>query len=471
MTQKYGMGHALLLSVLFCCMVWIEGCTSQSNTAPASLIITAGPQPTGAVWATAWGNSPENALPSTENPGGSEQSFRMLFYPTLSGTEERLHFSNFFGTSPITIGAARLAVSPEGTAVVDSNHDVAVTFGGASSVTIPAGAIITSDPVKLTYSFGQRLAVSMYVKGTFAPLTQHDSQVTTNYETAVNAGDTTTDTAGTSFSKSVTEWYLLSGMDVLGAYQGTVVLFGSSSIDGHNSNTGDTNSYPTANVVVPGQDNDRPSDWLARQLQSAGYQLGVLNAGVLGDAAGPNSGNAPDNPGIQDGIDRLNRDVLQQTNVKAVVIYLGAIDIRSVDCHAATDVESSLTQIIAMSAAAGLRVIIATLPPSTYCSNTASPFYGPFPTTADPYGGEGNPPTNGGMVQRNLLNAWIRSTAVNLPGVVGVADFDKVLADPAHPDFMIPNLNSGDDFHPNGVGYGVQSSAIPLNVLLAPASN
>jgi hypothetical protein len=73
------------------------------------------------------------------------------------------------------------------------------------------------------------------------------------------------------------------------------------------------------------------------------------------------------------------------------------------------------------------------------------------------------------MVQRNLVNAWIRTTAATLPGVVGIADLDKALADPAHPDFMLPNLNSGDNFHPNGVGYGVQSGAIPLDVLL-PAS-
>jgi lysophospholipase L1-like esterase len=470
MMKKYLTFRSLLLSFLFCFMAWIGGCTSQSNTAPASSTIAAGPQPASAVWAAAWGNSPENALQSVENPGGSEQSFRMLFYPTLAGTEERLHFSNFFGTSPVTIGAARLAISPEGTAVVDSGHDVAVTFGGSSSVTIPAGAIIMSDPVRLTYSFGQRLAVSMYVKGTFAPLTQHDSQVTTNYETPVNAGDTTTDTAGTSFSKPVTEWYLLSGMDVLGAYQGTVVLFGSSSIDGHNSNYGDTNSYPTANTVVSGQDNDRPSDWLARQLQAAGYQLGVLNAGVLNDAAGPTIVDTPA-LGTQDGIDRMNRDVLQQTNVKAVVIYLGSIDVRAPECKLAPDIEKSLTQLIAMAAEANVRVVMATLPPSVYCPNPASPSFGPIPTAADPYGGEGDPPTNGGMVTRNLVNAWIRSTAVNLPGVVGVADFDKVLADPAHPDFMIPNLNSGDNFHPNGVGYGVQSSAIPLNLLLAPASN
>jgi hypothetical protein len=31
---------------------------------------------------------------------------------------------------------------------------------------------------------------------------------------------------------------------------------------------------------------------------------------------------------------------------------------------------------------------------------------------------------------------------------------------------MIPSLNSGDNFHPNEVGYGAQSGAIPLNILL-----
>jgi hypothetical protein len=94
----------------------------------------------------------------------------MIFRPTLAGTQERLHFSNFFGTAPVTIGAARLAISPSGTAAIDPANDVAVTFNGTSSVTIPAGAIITSDSVKLNYLFGQRLAVSMYVKGTFGPL-------------------------------------------------------------------------------------------------------------------------------------------------------------------------------------------------------------------------------------------------------------------------------------------------------------
>jgi hypothetical protein len=452
----------LLLSLAFA-----VGCGSTSSVLQSDGV-TAGPKPTSAVWAASWGNAPENALPTDSNPGGSEQSFRMVFRPTLSGSQERLHFSNFFGTTPITIGAARLAISPDGTAAIDPANDVAVTFNGASSVTVPAGVIITSDSVKLNYSFGQRLAVSMYVKGTFGPLTQHLSQGPAGFESPVNAGDTTTDAGGTSFSLPNGEWFLLSGMDVFGAYQGTVVLFGSSAIDGYHSSYGDTNAYPTANVPVPGQDNDLPSDWLARDLQQAGYQLGVLNAGVLADPAGPNSGATPQ-AGVQDGIDRLNRDVLQQTNVKAVVVYLGAVDIRSAQCTSAPAIESSLSQIIAMSAAAGVRVVMSTLAPSDFCSTPGSPNFGPVPTPADPYAGEGDPPTNGGMVQRNLVNAWIRTTAATLPGVVGIADLDKALADPAHPDFMLPNLNSGDNFHPNGVGYGVQSGAIPLDVLL-PAS-
>src|SRR5258708_6592540 len=137
-----GRQRALLFVFFPFLLLLADGCMSTSSLAPTPSSQPPSPQ---SVWAAAWGNSPENALPSNANPGGSEQSFRMIFWPTLSGTQERLHFSNFFGTAPITIGSARLAVSPNGTAAVDPANDVAITFNGASSVTIPAGAIITSD--------------------------------------------------------------------------------------------------------------------------------------------------------------------------------------------------------------------------------------------------------------------------------------------------------------------------------------
>ncbi len=438
----------------------LTGCSqSVSSSTPSTAIAPF------SLWAVAWGTSPENALPSAANPGGQEQSFRFFFYPTVAGTEERVRFSNYFGTTPITIGAARLAIAGDG-AAVDPTHDAPLTFQGGASAVIQPGQSLTSDPVNITYSFGQKMAVSMYVQGAFPPLTQHGSIVGQNYATPAGAGNATADVSGASFTQANTEWYLLSDMDVYGPYQGSVVLFGSSSIDGAQSNRSNVNAYPTPNPIVPGQDNDRPSDWLARQLNAAGYNLGVLNAGVPADPAGPNSGATPAT-GVADGEDRIARDVLEQPSVRAVVIYLGAVDIKTADCKPATDVEAALTNIVGQAYAAGKRVILGTLPPSVFCSNPAQPYYGPNPSPADPYAGDIHPgPENPGAVQWRMVNNWIRSTGAALPGVVAIADFDKAMADPNHPDFLMPTINSGDNTHPNGPGYGVQSSAIPLSALL-----
>ena len=452
---------------LFCLLVFVAGpflllSCSNSNSVP----LTPGPTPVPSTWVVGWGNSPENALTSAANPGGQEQSFRSFLLPTVSGTQERVHLSNLFGTAPITVGAAQLATAPGGSAAVDPVNNAPLTFSGSKTVTIAAGQEIVSDPVNLTYTFGQKMAVTIYLQGAFPSLTQHESQVTTNYATLVGAGDKTADFAGTSFSQANTEWFVITGVDVYGPYQGTVAIFGSSSVDGHASDYGNTNSYPTPNVAVPGQDNDRPSDWLARELNTAGYKVGVLNAGTIGDPAG-NDARTALGAGAIAGVDRIDHDVLQQPGIKAVVIYFGGIDLRA-DCKSAATVEGYLTTMISKSAAAGVRVVLATLPPSEYCSGNPDAANGLVPTAANPYAGDLSPgPENSGSVQRRMLNDWIRNTASSLPGVVAIADFDKALLDPNHPDFMIPNLNSGDNFHPNGAGYGVQSTAIPLGSLLA----
>jgi hypothetical protein len=445
-----------LLALSFCPLVFTS-CSSKVGTSTVATPAAAN------IWAVAWGASPENAAASAENPGGAEQTFRSFFYPTVAGTMERVRFSNYFGTAPIIIGAARLAIAVTPPAV-DPANDVALSFSGSPSITIAPGTEVMSDPVTLTYTFGQKLAVTAYVQGTFAPLTQHESQVVTNYSSVANAGNTTADTGGTSLSQVNTEWFLLSGMDVYGQYQGTVALFGSSTIDGHNSNFGDTNAYPVGQVAVPGQDNERISDALARTLNAAGFHLGVLNAGILGDVAGPTSGSASGSPGV----DRIGRDVLHQAGIKTVVIDLGQVDLRLNACGEATEVEASLQDMVAQAYAAGVRVILGTIAPASYCTNAISPNYGPYPVDdGSAFAGDSNPgPENPENAQRRLVNTWIKTTGVSLPGVVGVADFEAVLADPDHPDFLIPTLNSGDNFHPDGPGYQVKSQAISINSIL-----
>ncbi len=445
--------HRFLLAAIFALLPLLSSC---SGTTASTATGTAASQ-----WVVAWGASPQNALTTATNPGGAEQSFRFLVLPSVPGTQERVHFSNIFGTTPITIGAASLAVATTAGMgpAVDATHNAPLTFGGSTTVTLQPKQEIDSDPVNITYTFGQWLAVSMYLQGTFPALTEHNSQISDNYATAVGAGNTVSDASGTSFTQTNQEWYLMTAVEAYGPYDGTVAFFGSSSVDGHGANYGNTNIYPVFNVPVAGQNNQRPTDWLARSLVGAGYSLGVDNAGLLGDPAAEDSGTASGNAIA--GIDRFQHDVLALPGIKAVVIYIGGIDIRG-DCLPATNVEGTLTAIVAQAHAAGVRVVLATLPPAEYCLSA-----GPQPSAADPYNGDLNPgPENAGSTQRRTLNSWIRTSGAALPGVVSIADFDAVLVYPAHPDFLMPNLTSSDNFHPNGAGYGIQNSAISLTSLL-----
>ena len=80
-------------------------------------------------------------------------------------------------------------------------------------------------------------------------------------------------------------------------------------------------------------------------------------------------------------------------------------------------------------------------------------------------GGSGNGLVNGAETQRIAFNTWVRQTGAQLPGVVGIADYDQIMFDPSRPNFMLPLYNSGDNYHPNGAGYQAQAGAIPISFL------
>jgi len=66
-----------------------------------------------------------------------------------------------------------------------------VTFSEESSVTIPAGGSVRSDPVALRVEAQQDLAVSLFVTGVDIAPSQHTGAVVTSYVTGNNAGDQT----------------------------------------------------------------------------------------------------------------------------------------------------------------------------------------------------------------------------------------------------------------------------------------
>ncbi|HWM69693.1 MAG TPA: GDSL-type esterase/lipase family protein [Steroidobacteraceae bacterium] len=67
---------------------------------------------------------------------------------------------------------------------------------------------------------------------------------------------------------------------------------------------------------------------------------------------------------------------------------------------------------------------------------------------------------------RTQVNAWIRG-AGHFDAVI---DFDKTIADPAHPERMLATYDSGDHLHPSAAGYRAMADAIPLT-LFQPLSS
>ena len=265
--------------ILLFISVSLAGCGSglvntTTATAPSSLP---------SIWVGAWGASMTNSEPTDDNQGGFDRSFRFLVTSTIDGAKERVKFSNVYGTTAVTIGAARLSIAQDGSPAIDTNHDVPLLFDGQKSVTIPPRQTVTSDPANLAFGLGQVMAVSIYLKGNFGPVSRHDSYFIANYTTTDGAGDKTADVSGTSYTKKLDNWLLVNEIDVYGQYQGTLAMFGSSTTDGFKSDYSSDRVYPAPNVPLPHQHTDRLSDLLAQRLNALGYRVGVINAGIPGN--------------------------------------------------------------------------------------------------------------------------------------------------------------------------------------------
>ena len=82
--------------------------------------------------------------------------------PASAGRRVRIQVSNAFGSKPLVIGNAHIALRDKAAAIVPTS-DRALTFGGRSTMTVPPGALIVSDPVDLTVPKLTDLAISLYL--------------------------------------------------------------------------------------------------------------------------------------------------------------------------------------------------------------------------------------------------------------------------------------------------------------------
>jgi lysophospholipase L1-like esterase len=361
----------------------------------------------------------------------TNQTLRQIVHATIGGSKVRVVLSNAYGTAPVTVGAAHIALR-ETQAAIKAASGKPLTFSGEPTITIPANAVIYSDPVSLAIAPMADLAIDLYLPGTTntpATITMHGGALQTSYvsETGNHAGKATMPQAGTTQS-----WFLLSRVDVVAPdAAGAIVAFGDSITDGSRSTPDTNNRWP---------------DHLARRLQSQGIKMGVLNAGIGGNRV---LNEAPVPPGADvravgagiNALARFERHVLSLPGATHVIVLEGINDIgnaRDNPTPSAADLIAAHKQLIEQAHARGLMMIGATL----------TPFWG-----AAYY-------TEAGEAKRQALNEWIRTGK----GYDGVIDFDKATRDPGDPKKLLEKYDSCDYLHPSDAGYKAMADAIDLSL-------
>ena len=152
--------------------------------------------------------------PPPPPPDLSNQTVRMIVHTSIGGRRARLQLSNAFGSTPLKVGAAHLALreSRDKESAIVPASDRSLTFSGKGSFTIPVGAEIVSDPVDLDIPALGDLVISVYLPGEVALPTSHLIALHTTYIS--KAGDFT-NAASIADAAKTQSWTWISSVDVL----------------------------------------------------------------------------------------------------------------------------------------------------------------------------------------------------------------------------------------------------------------
>ena len=117
------------------------------------------PDPAASAQASDAGGDLFGPLPRIRN-----QTLRQFGRTSIGGSQVRVTFTNVFGTRPLEIRAAYVAVRTSGNAI-DPQAGAPLTFGGEPSITIEGGSTVRSDAVDLDVPALGHLAVDMHLPG------------------------------------------------------------------------------------------------------------------------------------------------------------------------------------------------------------------------------------------------------------------------------------------------------------------
>lgn len=345
--------------------------------------------------------------------GTADRGYRLVVHTSAAGTGLRVRLSNVFGDRPLTLDSVYAGLQRQGAALKPGSNK-RLTFDGARTVTVPAGATAWSDPLPGSLPAGSNLVVSLHSPDAAGPATGHGMALQTSYTAQ---GDHTAEVGAAHWTATTGSWWYLDSISVRppDPATGAVVALGDSITDGWASTTDLNRRWP---------------DYLARRLQKAHTGVkGVADEGISGNQV------LADGAG-QAALHRLDRDVLSQPGVRTVFLFEGVNDLKAHTGVTAAGLIAGYREIVRRAHAAGTCVVASTV--------------GPF---------EGWPEWDqAGEAVRQEVNRYIRTSGE----FDAVTDFDRILRSPYDRARMLPFLDSGDHIHPNDKGMQAMADAVDL---------
>ncbi|MBF8193537.1 SGNH/GDSL hydrolase family protein [Nonomuraea sp. K274] len=437
---------ALLSSCVLVSGALVGGVSAPSPAMAARAAYGPSGPPGQASWVSTWATG-VTAVPdkAPDYPDGritylEDQTVRQVVHTSVGGDALTLRLSNEHGDEPLRLGAVHVAAraGTTGTDIAPAT-DRRVTFGGKRAVTLPAGARVVSDPVKLDVAPDADLVISLHLPERTEVSTVHQYALQVN---AVADGDVTGARTVTPVA-APEQWMFLSGVNVAARPRtSAVVVLGDSISDGVETTIGANHRWP-----------DLLSDRLRADRRTP--DLGVANVGIAGNRLlhdpNPPAGKPAEAYAAYSGPSALRRfrgDVLDQPGTEHVIVLLGVNDLGQPGLSA--PVEEAVTaeqliqghlRLIARAHARGLKIY----------GGTVTPFKGPgF--------GFWNEKIE---AKRQAVNRWIRTSGA----YDAVIDFDAAVRDPAQPLRLRPDYDSGDHLHLNDAGAQAMATAVPLRLL------
>jgi hypothetical protein len=312
---------------------------------PSLHVLAIAPRPVATGWVGVWTTMNTNwASDSPDDTALANKTLRTVVRPTTTtGSTARIRLTNQGVPTPVTFDAATLAAQ-SGTGAATVAQPVGLTFNGSASVTIPAGGEIYSDPIPIPTGGSGRLAISLHLPANVVEAPGTDGM---GYPSYLASGNTVTNSTGTPFTTELPGYRFVAGVETTttNTALGTVAVLGDDETLVQN-----TALEHTWVEDLPGR------------LAATGHPVpgGLVNASSF-------SLN-----GVEDVPDRVNRCLLNQPNLRTVIVALGRNDLYFGED--ATSVKNELIELIHSITATGIRnfkrtdgtplhIIILTVPP------------------------------------------------------------------------------------------------------------